>query len=368
MDPIPGGDPQRVRFHHDRAYRGSGAGRSRNLQPRAFTPDSDPASCGTKLGFKGDCGYRCTRDGRDRARIFCWPGVGTGASRQGRACCSRRLDGEAAINAVEAAVRKGRSRMKRIRRRVTANPDGEGSPCCLAVKKLRWIWKTSIPWWTRSRATLRRAADQRLIGHAGQERKRFLMPISIASATTAFFVLTDRARFGGSDWRSRRKSGSVPPAAPASRLRDTSDVGCGSGRGGATCFGGQRQYVVAAFASVAAYRGNVALGGGFPAMPQNLVATKKPVALVALGNPYLLRCFPDVSAYMTTYSFVQHPSGDFPQVEGAVLERSRSAASCQSVFRGLRSMGMGSVLRRCMPHCRERLIDRSGTLRGLHSS
>jgi beta-N-acetylhexosaminidase len=64
------------------------------------------------------------------------------------------------------------------------------------------------------------------------------------------------------------------------------------------------QYVVAAFASVAAYRGSVALGGGFPAMLQNLVATKKPVALVALGNPYLLRNFPDVSAYMTTYSTV----------------------------------------------------------------
>ena len=64
------------------------------------------------------------------------------------------------------------------------------------------------------------------------------------------------------------------------------------------------QYVVAAFASVAAYRGSVALGGGFPQMVQNLIATKKPVALIALGNPYLLRNFPDVAAYMTTYSTV----------------------------------------------------------------
>ena len=62
------------------------------------------------------------------------------------------------------------------------------------------------------------------------------------------------------------------------------------------------QYVIAAFASVAAYRGSVALDGGFPALVQNLVATKKPVAFIALGNPYLLRKFPDVSAYMTTYS------------------------------------------------------------------
>ena len=64
------------------------------------------------------------------------------------------------------------------------------------------------------------------------------------------------------------------------------------------------RYVVAAFASVAAYRGSVALGGGFPQLMQNLVATKKPVALIALGNPYLLRNFPDVAAYLTTYSTV----------------------------------------------------------------
>ena len=64
------------------------------------------------------------------------------------------------------------------------------------------------------------------------------------------------------------------------------------------------QYVVAAFANVAAYRGDVALGGGFPLMIQNLLAMKKPVAFVAMGNPYLLRSFPDVAAYMTTYSTV----------------------------------------------------------------
>jgi beta-N-acetylhexosaminidase len=67
---------------------------------------------------------------------------------------------------------------------------------------------------------------------------------------------------------------------------------------------GAERYVVVAFASVAAYRGTVALGGGFPQLISKLVATKKPVALIAMGNPYLLRNFPDVAAYMTTYSTV----------------------------------------------------------------
>jgi beta-N-acetylhexosaminidase len=33
-----------------------------------------------------------------------------------------------------------------------------------------------------------------------------------------------------------------------------------------------------------------------------LIATKKPLMLIALGNPYLLRAFPSAPGYMTTYS------------------------------------------------------------------
>jgi beta-N-acetylhexosaminidase len=62
--------------------------------------------------------------------------------------------------------------------------------------------------------------------------------------------------------------------------------------------------VVAAFVSVAAYRGSVALAGGFPKLMQALLASGRPVALVALGNPYLVRSFPGVNAYLATYSTV----------------------------------------------------------------
>jgi beta-N-acetylhexosaminidase len=68
--------------------------------------------------------------------------------------------------------------------------------------------------------------------------------------------------------------------------------------------GDATQYVVAAFASVAAYRGTNALAGNFPQFLQGLIATKKPVALIAMGNPYLLRSFPEVAVYMATYSTV----------------------------------------------------------------
>jgi beta-N-acetylhexosaminidase len=63
-------------------------------------------------------------------------------------------------------------------------------------------------------------------------------------------------------------------------------------------------YAVAAFSSVAAYTGNPALRGDFPKLIDSLIGTGKPVALVALGSPYLLRSFPGVTAYLATFSTV----------------------------------------------------------------
>jgi beta-N-acetylhexosaminidase len=61
---------------------------------------------------------------------------------------------------------------------------------------------------------------------------------------------------------------------------------------------------VAAFESVAAARGTTALAAGFPKLLDTLIASGKPVTLVAMGNPYLLRTYPKVAAYLTTYSTV----------------------------------------------------------------
>jgi beta-N-acetylhexosaminidase len=64
-------------------------------------------------------------------------------------------------------------------------------------------------------------------------------------------------------------------------------------------------FVVAAFTSVGAYRGTVGmLGGELPHGLEAMMATGKPVALIALGNPYVLRNFGAVTAYLATYSNV----------------------------------------------------------------
>ncbi|MBI1897809.1 MAG: hypothetical protein HYS04_14965 [Acidobacteria bacterium] len=62
------------------------------------------------------------------------------------------------------------------------------------------------------------------------------------------------------------------------------------------------QVVVAAFVSVAAYRGKTALAGNYESFLRALIARGKPVTLISLGSPYLVRAFPGVGAFMTTYS------------------------------------------------------------------
>ena len=75
---------------------------------------------------------------------------------------------------------------------------------------------------------------------------------------------------------------------------------------------------VAAFASVAAYRGDLALGGDFPRMLDALFASGKPVALIALGNPYLVRSFPKAAAFLLTFSTV--PTSEIAAVKALFAE------------------------------------------------
>jgi beta-N-acetylhexosaminidase len=65
-----------------------------------------------------------------------------------------------------------------------------------------------------------------------------------------------------------------------------------------------QSYVVNAFASVAANRGSVGLAGELPHAVEAVAAAGKPIALVAIGNPYLLRSFPNLTAYLATFSTV----------------------------------------------------------------
>jgi len=63
-------------------------------------------------------------------------------------------------------------------------------------------------------------------------------------------------------------------------------------------------FAIAAFAPVTAARGSVSLGGELPYAVESLALKGKPLVLIALGNPYLLRSFPSVAAYLATFTTV----------------------------------------------------------------
>ena len=60
--------------------------------------------------------------------------------------------------------------------------------------------------------------------------------------------------------------------------------------------------VVAAFATVAANRGSVGLNGELTPFIAKLTEGSIPVAIIAMGNPYLLSAFPKTAAYLATFS------------------------------------------------------------------
>jgi beta-N-acetylhexosaminidase len=64
------------------------------------------------------------------------------------------------------------------------------------------------------------------------------------------------------------------------------------------------QVVVAAYVTASASRDKVTLAGNYPGFVERLLAVGKPLVVVALGNPYLLRTYPGIAAYLATYSTV----------------------------------------------------------------
>ena len=63
-----------------------------------------------------------------------------------------------------------------------------------------------------------------------------------------------------------------------------------------------KQIYAAAFVTVSANRGSVAMEGGLNAFLNQMVHGPVPVALFSLGNPYLLSSFPDISTYAAAFS------------------------------------------------------------------
>ncbi len=104
---------------------------------------------------------------------------------------------------------------------------------------------------------------------------------------------------------------------------------------------GCQNYAVAAFSSVSENRGLVGLTGELPHAMETIVAAGKPVALAALGNPYLLRSFPNVAAYLATFSTV--PPSEYAAVK-ALFGEIRIGGHLPVSIPGLAALGDGIQL------------------------
>lgn len=206
-------------------------------------------------------------------------------------------DAEEAINAVVAAVRSGRLSEKRI---------DQSASRILAVKnqlglqKHRLVDLETIADIINSPEANERAqqvADRAVALLKNQDN---LIPLRSPASTCFLILAEDRSSSEGQALIKELRRGApaaeivlLDPSMPAQQLEE-------SARKAGNC----AAVVVCAFVSVGAYRGNVALPGEYPKLLAFLIESGKPVALVALGNPYLLRSFPKVSAYLATYSTV----------------------------------------------------------------
>jgi len=127
-----------------------------------------------------------------------------------------------------------------------------------------------------------------------------VVPLNPA-ASVSFLVLAEsrgsqQGRVLAAEVRKRMPNASITVLDPTTAQADLDQAATSTQNSALT--------VVAAFVSVAAYRGSVALAGGYPTLVNRVLGNGRPVILVALGSPYLLRNFPTVGGYLTTYSTV----------------------------------------------------------------
>jgi len=206
-------------------------------------------------------------------------------------------DADAAIRAVVAAVQSGRLTRQRIRSSVARILSAKER---LGLDRKRYVDVESIGDVIDDPAVNERAQEiasraVTLVRNGGN-----LLPL--AAPDRACFVVMTESRYSSDGLIfSQEVRKRLPKAAPAtldgSMSREEVDDTL---RKLAAC----EQYAVAAFASVSTGRGTVGLSSELSRAMDTLIATGKPLALVALGNPYLLRSYPEATAYLATFSSV----------------------------------------------------------------
>lgn len=204
-------------------------------------------------------------------------------------------DPEAAIDGVVEAVRSGRLSARRIEESVTRILEAKAR---VGLHRRRLVELESVG------DAIGRPEDAELAARHAEAALTLvkndggLLPLT--NPAGACFLLLTENRFGtqgrrmAEELRRRRPEVSLTfldPALPEAELDAAASRA-------AACGG----VVIAAFAGVASYRGEVGLPGNYNKLVEALLSGGKPVAMISLGSPYLLARFPGVAAYLATFS------------------------------------------------------------------
>jgi beta-N-acetylhexosaminidase len=216
------------------------------------------------------------------------------------------LDPDVALRAVVAAVENGRLTRRRIQESVAAILSAKER---VGLDRMRLVDLEAIGDIVDSPEASERA--QEIAGRAVTLVRNDGNLIPLATPERACYVVMVENRYSSDGQVFTQEVRQRAPRAAvafldASMPRDALEDAI---RGLPAC----QSFAVAAFATVAAYRGSVGLAGELPHAVETLIASGQPVALVALGNPYLLRNFPGVAAYLATFSNV--PPSEVAAVE-----------------------------------------------------
>lgn len=278
---------------------------SAHLQVTAYEPEPIPGTVSKnimtgllreKLGFQG----LITTDAMDMQGLTKAFPAGEAAVRAIEAGVDLLLvpaDARESIRGVVAAVQSGRLTEKRIDESVTKILEAKFR---LGLDKKRLVDLEGLSDVLESpedEDSARRVAEKALtlVKNEGQ-----LLPLKAPAAACYYILAAGRFSTQGRDLADllRAKAGAgkvqlLDPQLPAAEFEELA-------KQSEKC----EAVVLAAYVTASAYRGNVALAGNYPAFVERLFGSGKPVAFVALGNPYLLRNYPQSTAYLATYSTV----------------------------------------------------------------
>jgi beta-N-acetylhexosaminidase len=278
-----------------------------HLAVPALEPEEKPATLSKnvltgllrdELGFKG---LICT-DALDMQAVTKLYGPGETAVRALEAGVDVLLlpgDAKEAVRAVVAAVKDGRLTKERIDASVVKLLTAKAR---LGLQKKRLTDVEEVP------DSLNTPEDEELAAHVAEKavtlvrNENNVVPLSNPERACWFVLSGGRFSTQGRDFvEAARRSAKGAQVTLLDPMLPPSEFDALAAKAQSSC----DAVVVSAYVLVAAYTGTVGLPGNYPAFVEKLIVSDKPVVFIALGNPYLLRAFPKVAAYLATFSTTQ---------------------------------------------------------------